>query len=407
MQSFVQRPHLRLRHAQHTAPDLFNWCRRSIIAGSECSLSGSIPTSIGQYSMLAIIDIGNTKVFGSIPQEIGLLATSLTHFNANSCSLQGEIPMEISYLTNLVSLDLGGNNLSGRLPPEIGDLPHLGYFALWDNADVTGTVPTFQNNKDSIYKVDLNGLDEMVLDLDAFFAQVPTSLQDLQCAGCQVRPSTIPGSIANYDNLRILTLSSNGITGTIPSDIGMATSLTSIDLSDNKLNGTIPPEIGTLPFLAKLTLGANNLVGQLPSFENNQGFLFRIDLNWNGFNQLGVQSLESFLDPVKTPTSLVEFKCRFCGFGGTIPDSISEYSNLQSFIVEGNLLRGNVPAALADLPALVDLELEQNDLVGTIPPQLCAREDDSLAISADCSGPEQVVCDCCELCWSDDAGAYV
>ena len=55
-------------------------------------------------------------------------------------SLTGEIPSEIGNLTNLTYLNLGGNLLTGEIPPEIGNLTNLEWLGLKDN-QLTGEIP--------------------------------------------------------------------------------------------------------------------------------------------------------------------------------------------------------------------------------------------------------------------------
>ena len=67
------------------------------------------------------------------------------------------------------------------------------------------------------------------------------------------------------NNLEILNLSSNQLTGEIPLEIGRLDRLTSLYLNDNQLTGFIPFELGNLTNLNSLRLNDNQLSGWFPS----------------------------------------------------------------------------------------------------------------------------------------------
>ena len=69
----------------------------------------------------------------------GLRVTELNLIGNNK--LTGSIPAELGDLTNLTELSLGGNGLSGEIPPELGDLTSLQELYLWGNTDLTGPLP--------------------------------------------------------------------------------------------------------------------------------------------------------------------------------------------------------------------------------------------------------------------------
>lgn len=92
------------------------------------------------------------------------------------------------------------------------------------------------------------------------------------------------------------------------------------------LQGTLPPELGNLRQLRRLLLGANFLRGALGP--------------WIG----GLKALEVL---------------RLGANAGVNADGTAGFS-------------GPIPAALADLPNLIELDLQANAFTGTIPAALCA-----------------------------------
>ncbi|XP_047949517.1 receptor-like protein 2 [Salvia hispanica] len=92
---------------------LFN-LPRSLKLGSN-SLSGRIPTEIGQLKLLQVLELSNNNLRGSIPEQL-------------------------SNLTNLEKLDMSGNDLTGEIPKSLTKLHFLSAFSVADN-DLEGEIP--------------------------------------------------------------------------------------------------------------------------------------------------------------------------------------------------------------------------------------------------------------------------
>ena len=82
------------------------------------SVTGEIPSEIGNLTNLTYLGLINNELTGEIPSEIGNL-TNLTYLNLNNNELTGQIPSEIGNLTNLIHLYLSFNQLTGEIPLEI------------------------------------------------------------------------------------------------------------------------------------------------------------------------------------------------------------------------------------------------------------------------------------------------
>ena len=90
------------------------------------SLSGELPSSIGNLRVLSALDIsGNRLLGGYVPAAVWRL-TSLRELWLNECIFVGTLPEDIGALTALTYLQLyGGNSFSGTLPPSLGNLTQL------------------------------------------------------------------------------------------------------------------------------------------------------------------------------------------------------------------------------------------------------------------------------------------
>lgn len=80
---------------------------------------------------------------------------------------------------------------------------------------------------------------------------------------------TLPVSIGDFDDLKVLELSFNKLTGTIPIEIGSLSNLELLALNGNILSGSIPSSIGNIESLKELHLSSNRLLGILPTSLSN------------------------------------------------------------------------------------------------------------------------------------------
>jgi len=92
----------------------------------------------------------------------------------------------------------------------------------------------------------------------------------------------IPSEICNLTNLTELELGGNQLSGEIPSEIGNLNNLTFLHLEYNQFSGEIPFEIGNLTNLIWLNFIHNQLSGEIPSSICN------LDMNWSNPNNFNI-----------------------------------------------------------------------------------------------------------------------
>jgi len=78
-------------------------------------VQGGIPTTIGNHTALASISITNASLTGTLPSELGEL-TGLRRVWLYTNQLQGSIPQTLAQNTNLEVLELYQNRLTGTMP---------------------------------------------------------------------------------------------------------------------------------------------------------------------------------------------------------------------------------------------------------------------------------------------------
>ncbi|XP_023888007.2 MDIS1-interacting receptor like kinase 2-like [Quercus suber] len=108
------------------------------------SLTGPIPTTIGNLTKLTSLDLSQNELSGSIPASIGQLA-ALSILLLNDNKLSGSIPTTIGNVTKLTSLTLHLNELSGSIPTTIGNMIKLTGLAL-PSTELSGSIPTTIGN---------------------------------------------------------------------------------------------------------------------------------------------------------------------------------------------------------------------------------------------------------------------
>ena len=247
------------------------------------SLTGKIPSALGELTSLVRLELRGNNLSGEIPAELGGLG-SLEWMSILDNRLNGEIPPELGNLANLAQLSLHNNRLTGEIPPALGRLSNLKWLVLSGN-QLTGTIPSQLGNLSNLQWLslsqnqltgpiptelgDLANLERLSLSQNELTGPIPTELGDL--ANLEVLSlfqnrltGEIPTELSSLANLEVLYLSQNQLTGEIPLALGSLTNLRELSLWDNRLTGPIPIELGSLAKLGLLYLSGNQLTGCIP-----------------------------------------------------------------------------------------------------------------------------------------------
>ncbi|MEM7533719.1 MAG: clostripain-related cysteine peptidase [Chloroflexota bacterium] len=343
-----------------------------------------------------------------------------------SNGLAGSIPPEIGNLSNLRTFELEFNSLTGDIPRELGDLSNLGTLRLDSNL-MTGSIPSELGN--------LSNLDTLFLSNNSLTGHIPPEIGNLSLLkdlrlGNNSLTGGIPLEIGNLSNLKVnLNLSKNSLTGSIPPELGNLTNLELLLLNDTSLTGSIPPELGNLINLNWLFLYNNQFEGALPSsfvnltnfghfrFHNTnicepqdevmQTWLNQFDQSYqtnqacpsvcNNVTEIPMaecRALESLYNNTNGPnwTDNIGWletitPCDWFGINcaqgkvstlslsnnqlvGTIPPELGDFSSLTLLSLQSNPLRGAIPPELGNLSSLTSLYLSGSELTGSIPPEI-------------------------------------
>ncbi|XP_052301454.1 receptor-like protein 49 isoform X11 [Populus trichocarpa] len=173
--------------------------------------------------------------------------------------------------------------------------------------------------------------------------------------------SSIPPSfLANSSNLETLDLSNCGLNGSFPNNIFLLPKLQHIDLSENLLLSGQFPEFSLNSSIQSLLLKNTNFSGNIPLSISNLKSLKELDLGMCKFYGVIPPSLANL-------TQLETLDLSFNSFNGSIPPFQRDgVANLSFLFLEHNQLNGILYSSLFTLPSLQQLDLSSNQLSGKL-----------------------------------------
>jgi len=307
-------------HLEGTIPFLFGEGHGENLAKldfSSNSLTGSIPSSLGNMSKLLYLDLSSNQLQGSLPAEIGNLGSLQGLFLDNN-RLLGRIPPALSRSQNLFQIFLHKNDFSGTIPAALADLPNLLDLFI-DGNKFTGTVP--QELCDRYLNKDFFEGHPSGNDRDGCTSVAcPANTKAFQgifpchtCAESFLNPYLGSNQCIGLEQRDILRNMYNEMNGDdwlfasswqLANEAGWAENINicdmegvdcnsaghvvGINLANKNLSGMIPESVGFLRYLRSLNLADNSLTGYLPS-----------DLRWAPLEELDISGnkLEGFVPP--------------------------------------------------------------------------------------------------------------
>uniref|UniRef100_A0ACD6AME3 Uncharacterized protein n=1 Tax=Avena sativa TaxID=4498 RepID=A0ACD6AME3_AVESA len=261
-------------------------------------------SSLTNCSRLFLLDVGDNKLRGELPNTVGNLSTQLEYFITNMNYITGKVPEGIGNLVNLEFLEMNNNLFEGTIPASFGKLTKLNQLHL-ENNNLSGSIPSSFSNLQMLTVLSLGGnalggqippnlsncpLEKLDLSYNHLSGSVPkeifsiSTLSDYLHLDHNFLTGTIPSEMGNLTKLGLLDLSGNKFFGEIPSSIGECQNLQYLNTSGNYLRGKIPPSIGQLTGLLVLDLSHNNLSGSIPKFLGTMRGLASLNISFNNLN---------------------------------------------------------------------------------------------------------------------------
>lgn len=265
----------------------------------------------------------------------------------------------------VVGLALADNNLTGSFPSIVLELPFLEELTLSGNNiaftfDLIAVAKTLkQLHLNNTLTKSLRGIGSA------------KNLTILNLSGNQFEQS-IPTELYQLRLLRELDISLSSFQGTLSPEIANLDALEILKCRGNFISGSIPYQIGSLLNLRVLDLSNNKLTGTIPSSFLQLGYLEHLSLmNQTASDGVGLSGrLLSF----HTNQALVEIELRNNQLTGSIPSNFLyavDPSSAISVDLRSNQLSGNIPDELIKFEYL-NIQLGENK-IEQMPPSFCSK----------------------------------
>lgn len=195
--------------------------------------------SVDVFQDIVTIDLGTNQFTGSLPATL-FNSDTLQEFYANSNCFSSSIPSALCNANTLKALDL-----SGMMAGDSCIVKYGGIFNFYLAATVPGDIPSclFASTSLEVLSLNGNGIRSVLGDIPS---ASDSQLQNVSLSNNRIHGS-IPLSIQQYRDFRILDLAYNQIDGTIEhatwfasEDGGSGQNSTDLMLKSNRLSGEIP-----------------------------------------------------------------------------------------------------------------------------------------------------------------------
>ncbi|KAK3014929.1 hypothetical protein RJ639_009945 [Escallonia herrerae] len=206
---------------------------------SQNSLTGNLPSWAFKIGLQQIL-FSENRLSGNLDyafaSSIENSRRKLQVLDISHNTLSGEIPSTLGDFNSLQSLNLSKNFLIGGIPASIKELKALGTLDLSDN-QLNDSIP-----------LEIGGavsLNELRLEKNNLAGEIPTSIQSCSSLTSLILrqnnlTGSVPVAIAKLNHLQNVDLSFNKLTGTLPKQLANLASLISFNISHNQLQGELP-----------------------------------------------------------------------------------------------------------------------------------------------------------------------
>ncbi|KAM4113351.1 hypothetical protein ACJW30_05G214200 [Castanea mollissima] len=387
---------------------------------------GYLPLSIGNMSLLGILNLSFNNFSGEVPKESLAVCFLLEILDLSNNKFSGHLLSSTFNFTKLKVLKINDNQFSGTLSPKCS---LMSYFDVSNNK-LSDKIPSWICNK--------TNLDTLFLRNNFFKGHI--RCETIQIRHLDLSQNSLSGSLPSWSSewLEHVHLGQNNFSGSIPKAFLNISDLLTLDISDNRLSGRIPSAVGELGDLTILLLRGNRLRGIIPTQLCQLNDIRLMDLSNNflsgtiphcfgrvfsgGYPLFGV-------DPVDISTMPYEYRifqkvfnvpisgifnddlghevvllyqdypldeCNFItkyrrgsykgdilaymsgldlscnNLTGEIPLELGQLSKIHALNLSRNQLTGSIPETLSNMTELESLDLSHNNFSGEIPPQLIA-----------------------------------
>ncbi|XP_026393524.1 probable LRR receptor-like serine/threonine-protein kinase At2g16250 isoform X2 [Papaver somniferum] len=251
---------------QFSVDALTNFTFLDTFNASGFSLPGPIPTWFGEkLSSLRVLDLQFCSITGSIPASLGNLG-NLTILNLSGNNLNGIIPTSLGQLSSLSVFDLSRNSFTGFIPASFQSIENLTVFDISSNS-ITGPIPPSLGTFRSLRVLNLSR--------NGFSSSIPAQLGDLSSLvdldiGFNSLSGSLPSDLRGLRSLQKMMVGDNALSGSLPDNLfATLTQLQFVFLRNNSFSGSIPDLLWSIPELRLLDISYNDFSGVLPNLSSS------------------------------------------------------------------------------------------------------------------------------------------
>ena len=340
------------------------------------NLAGPLPAELGNLNSVQWLALGDNHLTGSIPTTFGNMA-SLRWLILEWNELTGSIPSELGNLANLEWLILGSNLLTGEIPNSIADLENLeedwgldlAFNGLWStDPDVIVFLAHKQPGWRETQTVAPLGVSAVLPGGgEVYVSWTPILFADGD-GYYEVGYSSTPGGPYTFDPVNRTShkwessITISGLNTANPVYVVVRTVSEAGLWNQSTLTSGLSEEV------MAVTVGPLGI----PEAEYDALVALYISANGNGWADRTnwFTSSTPWYGVTIEDYHVVGLDLKQNDLAGTIPPQIGDLSHLEVLDLFDNYLTGSIPAELGNLKNLKELYLSGNELTGSIPAAL-------------------------------------
>ncbi|XP_062079911.1 receptor-like protein EIX1 [Humulus lupulus] len=324
----------------NSLPDwFFNLKNMVHLTLSDNAFDASIMCHFHNMTFLKDLDLSG-NYFSSTTPSCVYSYHSLEYLSLRFNDLHGDISSAIENLTSLANLDLSHNALEGKIPVSMGNLCNLQIIWL-NNNKLKGEISEVL---ESSFGCDPKRLTVLNLDENFFSGELREDI------------------IEKFQNLRVLCLKGNMLSGPIPASIGKLSALGYLSIGGNQFNGSLPESIGSLSSLNTLHIFDNLLEGNVSEihFVN----LTKLIEFYASGNSLMLSVKPDWIPPFRIST----LDLRYWSLGPQFPRWLKSQNNFRHMDLSQTGISDPIPAWFWNLSTSFSyLNLSHNQINGRVP----------------------------------------